>query len=142
MLTLNVSLFFDALRYNRNLRICGSRCSISDKGALSPKQKPLLKVEAVNARPPHDGLVLFPRSLNLAVNDLARFREGFGRCCAWHRCGQPQPIFVLYRHDEADLASDVEIVQCTCKKAPSMTGGAPPRSGFYHRQAKRDLISK
>jgi hypothetical protein len=30
-------------------------------------------------RPPHGGLVLFSRSLDLVVDDLSRFREGFGR---------------------------------------------------------------
>ena len=53
-------------------------------------------------------LGLFSRSFDLVVDDLSRFREGLGRGCARHCCGQPQPVFVVYRHDETGLASKIE----------------------------------
>ena len=72
---------------------------------------PFLVALGVTADIQQPSFDLFSRSLNLAVNNLARFGEGFGRRCAWHRCSQPQPIFVVYRHDEAALASEIEAVE-------------------------------
>ena len=59
----------------------------------------------------HGGFVLFSRSLNVSVDDLPRCREGFSGRRASHRCGQPQPIFVVYRHDETALAGEIEPVE-------------------------------
>ena len=47
-------------------------------------------------------------SLDLIVNDLPRFLKCGGRSWEWHRCGQPQPVLVVYRHDEAALAREIE----------------------------------
>jgi Sigma-70 factor, region 1.2 len=47
-------------------------------------------------------------SLDLIVNDLPRFLKCGGRSWGWHRCGQPQPVLVVYRHDEAALAREIE----------------------------------
>jgi hypothetical protein len=54
---------------------------------------------------------LFPRSFDLVVDDLSRFREGLGRGCARHCRGQPQPVFIVDRHDETGLASEVETME-------------------------------
>ena len=54
-------------------------------------------VTADNRRPL---LRLFPRSLNLIVDDLSRFRKGLGWRYERHRCAQPQPVFIEYRHDD------------------------------------------
>ena len=51
------------------------------------------------------------RPLDLAVDDPSRFLKGLGWRWAWHRCGQPQPIFVVYRYDETGLASEIEPVE-------------------------------
>ena len=50
---------------------------IDDKGARFPRSQPLFKPRPSRC-PPNDGLVLFSRPLNLAVDDLVRCREGFG----------------------------------------------------------------
>src|SRR5450759_4941010 len=65
-------------------------------------------IRADNGRPL---LGLFSRSFDLVVDDLSRFREGLGRGCARHCCGQPQPVFVVYRHDETGLASEIETME-------------------------------
>ena len=62
-------------------------------------------------RPPHGGLVLFPRPLSRAVNNHARFRKGFCSRRAWHRRCKAQPILVVYRHDKTGLAGEVEPVE-------------------------------
>ena len=67
-----------------------------------------LGVTADIDRPPFD---LFPRSLNFIVDDLSRFVEGFGWRCERHRCAQPQPVFIEYRHDETGLAGEIEAVE-------------------------------
>src|SRR5450759_2716649 len=51
------------------------------------------------------------RSFDLVVDDPSRFLKGLGWRWAWHRCGQPQPIFVVYRYDETGLASEIEPVE-------------------------------
>ena len=51
------------------------------------------------------------RSFDLVVDDPSRFLKGLGWRWAWHRCGQPQPIFVIYRYDETGLASEIEPVE-------------------------------
>jgi len=50
------------------------------------------------------------RSFDPVVDDPSRFLKGLGWRWAWHRCGQPQPIFVVYRYDETGLASEIEPV--------------------------------
>jgi hypothetical protein len=42
------------------------------------------------------------------VDDLACFRESVGGSCERRRCGQPQPVFVVYRHDETGLPREIE----------------------------------
>jgi hypothetical protein len=56
-------------------------------------------------------LRLFSRSLNLVIDDLSRFLEGPGRGCERHRFGQPQSIFIVYRHDETGLAGEIETMK-------------------------------
>jgi hypothetical protein len=48
------------------------------------------------------------RSVNLIVDDLSRFLECGGRRWEWHRCGQFQPVLVIYRHHEPGLAREIE----------------------------------
>ena len=49
--------------------------------------------------------------LDPVVHDLSRFPKGFGRGRKRHRCRQPQPIFIVYRHDETRLASEIETME-------------------------------
>src|SRR5262249_19996146 len=53
----------------------------------------------------------FARSLNLVVDDLSGFDEGlFGSSERRRRC-QPEPVFIVDRHNEADLAREIETVE-------------------------------
>ena len=54
---------------------------------------------------------LFSRTLDLVIDDHARFLKGLGWRWARHRCGQPQSFFIVYRHDEAGLPSEVKTVE-------------------------------
>jgi hypothetical protein len=54
---------------------------------------------------------LFPRSLDLVVHDLPRFREGLSRGGARHCFGQSQPVLIVYRHDEPALARQIEAME-------------------------------
>src|ERR1035437_8260420 len=51
------------------------------------------------------------RSFDLVDDGPSRFLKGLGWRWEWHRCGQPQPIFVVYRYDETGLASEIEPVE-------------------------------
>ena len=67
-----------------------------------------IEIRADNGRPL---LGLFSRSFDLVVDDLSRFLKGLGWRWARHRCGQPQPVFVVDRHDETGLASEIETME-------------------------------
>jgi hypothetical protein len=49
--------------------------------------------------------------LDLVVHDLSRFCEGLGGRWERDRCGQSQPVLIVYRHDETGLASEVETMK-------------------------------
>jgi hypothetical protein len=48
---------------------------------------------------------------NLSAIGIRADIEGFGWRCERRRCGQPKTVFVVYRHDETGLASQIETVE-------------------------------
>src|SRR5262249_977335 len=55
--------------------------------------------------------LFFSWSFNLVVDDLSRFDEGlFGSGERRRRC-QPEPVFIVDRHNEAGLAREIETVE-------------------------------
>jgi hypothetical protein len=50
-------------------------------------------------------------SLDLVINDFSRFLECPGGGRTRHRRGQPQSVFIVYRHDETGLACEIETME-------------------------------
>jgi hypothetical protein len=58
-----------------------------------------------------ENTALFSRSFDSVVDDLSRFDESFGGSCE-RSCGsEPQPVFIVYRHDESGLAHQIETMK-------------------------------
>ena len=86
--------------------------------------------------------------LDPVVYDLSRFPKGFGRGRKRHRCRQPQPIFIVYRHDETRLASEIETMEMVSLRledhglpshavlnASSLARGSPRNPAIMHTAA-------